>query len=638
MTGSRLRGRLESILTVFNASVVILGLAYLLLDPSSFIRRPIGHFFQRRRAASALRSAWPDVASQGMWFNRPSAASGLDTVVVFSDYECPYCRQFHLTLVALQEQNVLPAVRYRSLPLVIHPHARLAAQVAICADEQGSFLRVHRYLMERTSWQVTEPDSLPALLPVNDVQALRSCLRSRSTRSADNAGFCPSRDAIPDCDTKHCHSLKNTGRRCSGGHTYGRHKEARPQMVRSPFSCSLRAAVIVIVCLPIASCRKKHDSIYVNVQRPGVTVFADTIIAITNNDTLPLCGTCRIVVDSVTSIGTANDSVFARPPTGIVEGSDQAFYVAALSAPGRIARYDWHGHLDKLLGRTGDGPGELRWAMAVSATADSFLAVLDYRRIVWFPLPDGPVITEALLPPIAEFRAIALPRRGFVAAVVQDRSLRTFIYRGPDGTSRTFGDSSGPPDSHMMERQEGDRSHWLTALDSNRFWAMPEFFESSVEEWSTDGALLRRYRPPAPWFVPYGPEMLKQLGSSGIRAVPLAMSKAVWRDSQGRMWTLTQVPDPHWRVQRDAGAELDERGERHATLCCFDRRKVVDGIIAVYQVTDSSIALIASRRVDMPLVGILSDTIAVEGVYPSADVMTFNVFRFRLVGSFNGGQ
>ena len=399
-----------------------------------------------------------------------------------------------------------------------------------------------------------------------------------------------------------------------------------------------RAAMTFLACLSIAGCRQRHNSVYANVHRPGLPVFADTIAAVTNNDTIPLCSTCRIVVDSITSIGTANDSVFAPPPTGIVEGSDQAFYVARVSTQGRVARYDWHGQLSRLLGRTGDGPGELRWAMAVATSSDSFLAVLDYRRIVWFPLPDGPAITEVLLPPIAELRSIALPGRGFVAAVVQDRSLRSFIYRGPDGTNRTFGDSGGQPDSRTMERHEGDRSHWLAAIDANRFWAMPEFFEPSVEEWSTNGTLVRRYRPPAPWFAPYGPDMLRQLAANGIRAVPLAMSKAVWRDSHGRMWTLTQVPDPHWRVQRGIGIELDEHGERHATLWGFDRRKVVDGIIAVYQVTDSSIALIASRRVDMPLTAILSDSIAVESVYPSVDVMTFNVFRFRLVGSFKGEQ
>ena len=178
MTGSRQPGKLEGILLVINASIVILGLAYLLLDPHSFIRRPIGDSLQRRRVTRALHAAWPDVASQGMWFNPPSEASGLDTVVIFSDYECPYCRQLHPTLAALQEQHSLPAVRYRSLPLAIHLHARFAARVSICADEQGSFLGVHRYLMERTSWQETDPDSLPPVLPVKDVQALRSCLRS----------------------------------------------------------------------------------------------------------------------------------------------------------------------------------------------------------------------------------------------------------------------------------------------------------------------------------------------------------------------------------------------------------------------------------------------------------------------------
>ncbi len=60
------------------------------------------------------------------------------TVVEFSDFECPFCRDLHPRLV-----DLLAAfgdrVRYVELnaPLVSHPHAKEAARAAVCADLQG---------------------------------------------------------------------------------------------------------------------------------------------------------------------------------------------------------------------------------------------------------------------------------------------------------------------------------------------------------------------------------------------------------------------------------------------------------------------------------------------------------------------
>jgi predicted DsbA family dithiol-disulfide isomerase len=77
---------------------------------------------------------------------RPSLPSGIKalgdpdkvTVVEFSDFECPFCRELHPRLV-----DLLAAfgdrVHYVELnaPLVSHPHAEDAARTAVCADLQG---------------------------------------------------------------------------------------------------------------------------------------------------------------------------------------------------------------------------------------------------------------------------------------------------------------------------------------------------------------------------------------------------------------------------------------------------------------------------------------------------------------------
>jgi len=61
-------------------------------------------------------------------------------VVVFSDYQCPYCSILYKSLREVMKQyesKVLFA--YKHLPLEIHPQAEPAALAADCAKEQGKF-------------------------------------------------------------------------------------------------------------------------------------------------------------------------------------------------------------------------------------------------------------------------------------------------------------------------------------------------------------------------------------------------------------------------------------------------------------------------------------------------------------------
>ncbi|MGH9432935.1 MAG: DsbA family protein [Terriglobia bacterium] len=74
------------------------------------------------------------------------------TMVVFSDFECPYCRK----LVDILQQTILPAegkqvqVVYRFFPLRNHPWALTAAEEAGCAAMQGNdeFWALHNKIFE----------------------------------------------------------------------------------------------------------------------------------------------------------------------------------------------------------------------------------------------------------------------------------------------------------------------------------------------------------------------------------------------------------------------------------------------------------------------------------------------------------
>ena len=74
------------------------------------------------------------------------------TIVEFSDFECPFCKQAHPTLKQLLERYPGKVrLAYRDFPLdSIHPQARRAAEAARCAQDQGKFWEYHDVLFTQS--------------------------------------------------------------------------------------------------------------------------------------------------------------------------------------------------------------------------------------------------------------------------------------------------------------------------------------------------------------------------------------------------------------------------------------------------------------------------------------------------------
>jgi protein-disulfide isomerase len=70
------------------------------------------------------------------------------TVVLFSDFQCPFCKRVEPTLEAL-EKEYPGKVRlvWKNFPLEMHPAARLAAAAAVAAHAQGKFWAMHDRLL-----------------------------------------------------------------------------------------------------------------------------------------------------------------------------------------------------------------------------------------------------------------------------------------------------------------------------------------------------------------------------------------------------------------------------------------------------------------------------------------------------------
>ena len=114
------------------------------------------------------------------------------TVYEMADFQCPACRSFALTIFPVLEREFVATGKVRwvfiNLPLTeIHPHAILAAEVAMCAARQGRFWETHDLLFQHQTEWGPRANPGPALVTLAvragaDRAQVQACLRTRATR------------------------------------------------------------------------------------------------------------------------------------------------------------------------------------------------------------------------------------------------------------------------------------------------------------------------------------------------------------------------------------------------------------------------------------------------------------------------
>lgn len=112
--------------------------------------------------------------AQGHWMGPRDARA---VIVEWGDYQCPACRRFHMTLLAVLEKYPDDvALVYRHWPLASHQFAYPAARAAECAAQQGAFAEFHKRLMETESWLGDAFARFAADAGVHDLEGFASCL------------------------------------------------------------------------------------------------------------------------------------------------------------------------------------------------------------------------------------------------------------------------------------------------------------------------------------------------------------------------------------------------------------------------------------------------------------------------------
>ena len=136
--------------------------------------------------APVYLAGWERLTGGGETLGRATAP---DTIVVFSDFECPFCAQLagriH-TLLSADSQRAW--IVFHNFPITaIHPHAFPAAVAALCAARQSRFSRYHDELFaHQDSLGTTTWKAFAARADVPDLPSFMACLHDSTASNQVN--------------------------------------------------------------------------------------------------------------------------------------------------------------------------------------------------------------------------------------------------------------------------------------------------------------------------------------------------------------------------------------------------------------------------------------------------------------------
>ena len=112
-------------------------------------------------------------------------------LIEISDFQCPYCRQWHDSTYPVIKREYVDAGRIRmayvNLPLGNHRHAMPAAEAAMCAAAQDKFWPVHDGIFDTQGEWHDDVDAMPTFTGIAqragvDMTAWRACMQGHQMR------------------------------------------------------------------------------------------------------------------------------------------------------------------------------------------------------------------------------------------------------------------------------------------------------------------------------------------------------------------------------------------------------------------------------------------------------------------------
>ncbi len=139
-------------------------------------------------AASAFAQAKLAAFSNGKALGNPQAPIRIE---LFSDYQCPACKQLHDETIAPLINNYVNTGKVylvrREFPLPIHAHAMAAARIACAAEQMGKYQQVCDQMFRTQDSWTASGDVLGAacsVLSPADAKKLRELVSAAETAQA----------------------------------------------------------------------------------------------------------------------------------------------------------------------------------------------------------------------------------------------------------------------------------------------------------------------------------------------------------------------------------------------------------------------------------------------------------------------
>lgn len=259
------------------------------------------------------------------------------------------------------------------------------------------------------------------------------------------------------------------------------------------------------------------------------------------------CRSCRIQIERVTRLGDREGPGGLAGRDLIAVDGRGRFYASSVARRGEIAAFGPDGRFLRVIGRTGQGPGEFSLPHPIRfGTADTMIVfdVANYRITTLSPnyehvatVPISGYVRDAVRLESEEWIAVAtVPTASRAGLPLHLLDLHTGEYRHSFGSEHPVLSRRNPyADVRWASAAEG-RTLWITYYNRYRF-----------ELWNAAGELITTVEPRQDWFMPWD----QREGSPYLHR-PEPAVRDIWYDRVRRhIWVMTEVPARNWRPRRE---------------------------------------------------------------------------------------
>lgn len=332
-------------------------------------------------------------------------------------------------------------------------------------------------------------------------------------------------------------------------------------------------------------------------------------------DDKPQCSECRVRLEHVAQIGQSSGPELLSPTAIVAVDDDGSMLIAdGMSYPGQFIYQrggsdDWF-----VIGRSGDGPGEIR-RVHLLWFSDRGLHVVDrfLNRESLFSR-EGEFIDSWQLSGLPSY-VVELDNRTRVhTGLVRTRSAAGYplhVFDEQRKITRSFG-TDAPVLLPGMSERAGHRR--IARANDGGLWTAP-FNEYVIEKWSPSGEKLVTIRREADWFEPWTDQQ------SAFVERPAPVIGSIHEDERGLLWVHMNVADRDWRQQMVP--------EEHRPITVEERRKAWDSVIEV--IDPRSGTLLVRARSDVNLWPVLGHMLLMKRDEAADGSARLTVVRMRLV-------